>query len=187
MEVRIERVPAQRVAARHHQGPYEGLADVVDSLVKALRKQKGAGGAVTTVFADEKSLQAGIPDAPADTGACELPEGGPPQHETQGEPIQARVWIPTGEPAPQDDAQEGLVIEEIPAIEAACVTTTGNPLQLPHMAIALRRFLQEKGYLLAEETWIVHLMPDWENPTDWMAEVRVPLRKTEEGSRPSST
>lgn len=173
MEVRLERLPAETVAVRRHEGPYEGLAGVVGSLVQTLRGQKGIGGAVTTVFVDEKSLQAGVPDPEAAPSA----NGDGPQHGAGGEPIHAQVWIPAkGLKTDDGDAAGDLRLQEIPSVKAACVTHTGDPLRLPHMALALRRFLEQKNYAISNETRIVHLMPAWENPDDWIAEVRVPLR-----------
>lgn len=158
---------------RRHEGPYEGLAGAVDSLVKTLRGQKGTGGAVTTAFVDEKGLQAGVPDAEPPSSA----NGDGPQHDAHGESIHAHVWIPaTGLEAGNGNMPKDLRLEEIPSVEAACVTHTGDPLGLPRMALALRRFLEQNGYQISEETRIVHLMPDWESPADWLAEVRVPLR-----------
>ncbi len=174
MEVRIERLPAETVAVRRHEGPYEGLAVVVGSLVQTLREQKGIGGAVTTIFVDEKGLEAGVPDAEA----VPTMNGDGGQHGADGEAIHAHVWIPAkGLETDDGDAARELRLEEIPSVEAACVMHTGDPLRLPHIALALRRFLEQKNYAITEETRIVHLMPDWENPDDWIAEVRVPLQR----------
>ncbi len=161
MEVRIQKTEATRVAARVHEGPYEGLADVVEELVRWLRNQKDAGGAVTTVFHDPQGLQAGVA-----TGAGD---------EQAEQPIRAEVWVPvpseSGPEAPERD--ETIDVKSIPRADAACVTYTGDPLGIPHMALALRGFLKEQEYPLTDETRVVHLMPDWENPAQWVAEVQV--------------
>lgn len=159
MEVRIQRLDAARVAAREHEGPYEGLANAVEGLVGWLRGQKQAGGAVTTVYFDPAGLQVGMEAA---TGKEDVGT------------VKGEVWIPVTDQETEQD--ESVTVKDVPETDAACVNYTGDPLGIPHMAMALREFLQAQGYRLKEETRVVHLMPDWENPSEWVAEVQVPIR-----------
>jgi DNA gyrase inhibitor GyrI len=181
VEVRIERLEASRVAARTHHGPYEGLADVIDEFVRWLKSQREAGGAVTTVFLDPASLEAGVPTPPGEAAGENSNGDGHAEGAAHdpGPDVNAEVWLPWtgGEAPPPDDPYglENLTIKQVPAAKAACLTHTGHPLGIPHLAVALRGFLQQQGHTPGEETRIVHLMPDWEDPDAWVSEVQIPL------------
>lgn len=182
VEVRIEHLEPLCVAVRRHEGPYEGLAGVVDELVRWLKHRKEAGAAVTTVLLDLQSLEAGVPSEHAhvpahdDTQDSDHDHGEGHAHPESGRAVRAEIWVPAPKNGLGDDDPEGVTIEQIPGVKAACVQHTGDPLALPHIALALRAFLEENGYTLGEETRIVHLMPDWENPSQWVAEVQVPIQ-----------
>ena len=178
VEVRIERLEKTQVAVQYHEGPYEGLADVIGSLVRWLKHHKKSGGAVTTVFLDPQGLEAGVP-APPQENAGETGEAAEPTHD-EGPAIQAEVWVPWDQPSLPEGDEGELTLKTSPAAQAACVTYTGHPLGIPQLALALRSFLETQGHPPRPETRIVHLMPDWENPEDWVAEVQVPLEPDSE-------
>lgn len=154
MDVIVRDLPPQHVAYMTYEGPLDRVGAIFESLQAWARERDIPDRPITGVFVETKQP---------------LDEEGRPHGASEGH---GEAWLPVADDVEGD---EDVQLKDTEPARAACATYEGNPEGILRFTDALRRFLRREGLTLANENRLVYHAADWNNISEWVIEVQVPV------------